>query len=105
MAGEVVDAGPYLERMEILVNASDCEPFGIVILEGMAKGVPVVAVNSGGPADFIEDGRTGMLARSCEPDALADAVEALLVAPDLREQVGRSGRERVMQEVSTQARH
>ena len=103
MTGEVVNAGPYLEQMDILVNASDCEPFGIVILEGMAKGVPVVAVDSGGPADFIENGRTGVLAPSHEPDALANAVEALLVAPDLREQLGRAGRERFMQEYTTQA--
>jgi len=103
MTGEVENAGPYIEQMDILVNASDQEPFGIVILEGMARGIPVVAVNSGGPADFIEDGRTGVLARSDEPDALADAVEALLVAPDLREQLGRAGRERFMQEYTTQA--
>jgi glycosyltransferase involved in cell wall biosynthesis len=103
MAGEVVDAGPYIEQMDILVNASDQEPFGIVILEGMARGVPVVAVNSGGPADFVEDGRTGVLARSGEPEALADAVEALLVAPDLRDRLGRAGRERFMQEYTTRA--
>ena len=54
MTGQVPDAGPYIERMDVLVNASDPEPFGIVLLEGMARGVPVLAVNSGGPAEFIE---------------------------------------------------
>ena len=63
MTGEVPDAGPYIQRLDILINASDPEPFGIVILEGMARGVAVVAVNSGGPAEFVEDRRTGMLAR------------------------------------------
>ena len=81
MTGQVPDAGPYIEQMDILVNASDPEPFGIVLLEGMARGVPVVAVDSGGPAEFIEDGRTGVLARSGEPDALADALEPLLASP------------------------
>ena len=84
MTGQVPDAGPYIERMDILVNASDREPFGIVLLEGMARGVAVVAVDSGGPAEFIEDGRTGVLARSGEPQALADALEPLLVSPALR---------------------
>ena len=51
MTGQVPDAGPYIECMDILVNASDCEPFGIVLLEGMARGVAVVAVDSGGPAE------------------------------------------------------
>ena len=43
--------------MDVLVNASDPEPFGIVILEGMARGVAVVAVDSGGPPEFIDDQR------------------------------------------------
>jgi glycosyltransferase involved in cell wall biosynthesis len=103
MTGEVPDAGPYIERMDVLVNASDPEPFGIVILEGMARGVAVVAVNSGGPAEFVQDGVTGMLARSGQPDALADAIEPLLLSAPTREQIGRSGRQRYMEEFTTAA--
>jgi glycosyltransferase involved in cell wall biosynthesis len=103
MTGHVVDAGPYIERSTILVNASDPEPFGIVLLEGMARGVPVVAIDSGGPAEFIEDKRTGILARSGEPAALADALQALLDFPDLREVVAEAGRERFMQEFTNAA--
>jgi len=98
MTGQVPDAGPYIDRMDILVNASDPEPFGIVLLEGMARGVAVVAVDSGGPAEFVEDRHTGVLARSGEPEALADALELLLTSADLREQVGRAGRERFIEE-------
>jgi glycosyltransferase involved in cell wall biosynthesis len=98
MTGEVPDAGPYIERMDVLVNASDPEPFGIVILEGMARAVAVVAVNSGGPAEFVDDRDTGMLARSGEPDALADALEPLLLSPELRERIGQAGQQRFTQE-------
>lgn len=98
MTGQVPDAGPYIDRMDILVNASDPEPFGIVLLEGMARGVAVVAVDSGGPGDFIEHRRTGMLARSGEPGALADALEPLLVSPELRHTIARAGRERFMRD-------
>jgi glycosyltransferase involved in cell wall biosynthesis len=98
MTGQVPDAGPYIEQMDVLVNASDPEPFGIVLLEGMARGVAVVAVNSGGPAEFIEDRQTGMLAASGEPGDLADALEKLLIAPDLRETLGQAGRERFLLE-------
>jgi glycosyltransferase involved in cell wall biosynthesis len=93
ITGEVPDAGPYIERMDILVNASDPEPFGIVLLEAMARGVAVVAVDSGGPGEFIDNGRTGVLARSGEPGDLADALEILLSDPDLRARVARAGRE------------
>jgi glycosyltransferase involved in cell wall biosynthesis len=103
MTGEVPDAGPYIEQMDVLVNASDPEPFGIVILEGMARGVAVVAVDSGGPAEFVEDRQTGMLAHSGQPDALANALEPLLVSPALREQLGRAGRERYLQEYTDAA--
>jgi glycosyltransferase involved in cell wall biosynthesis len=103
MTGEVADADPYVQRMDILVNASDPEPFGIVILEGMARGVAVVAVNSGGPAEFVQDGVTGMLARSGEPEALADAIEPLLLSPERRAQIGRAGRERFREEYTTAA--
>ncbi len=103
MTGEVPDAGPYVEQMDILVNASDPEPFGIVILEGMARGVAVVAVNSGGPSEFVEDGRTGMLARSGAPEDLADALEPLLVSPQLRAQIGDTGRERYLEEYTDTA--
>jgi glycosyltransferase involved in cell wall biosynthesis len=98
MTGEVPDAGPYIEQMDILVNASDPEPFGIVILEGMARGVAVVAVDSGGPAEFVADRQTGMLASSGEPEALADALEPLLVSAELRERIGRAGRARFEEE-------
>ncbi len=98
MTGQVPDAGPYIEQMDVLVNASDPEPFGIVLLEGMARGVPVVAVDSGGPREIVDHGRTGVLARSGEPSALADALEPLLASPELRKTIGQAGRERFMQE-------
>ena len=98
MTGEVPDAGPYIEQMDILVNASDPEPFGIVLLEGMARGVAVVAVDSGGPSEFIEDRQTGVLASSGEPAALADALEPLLVSPELRREIARAGHDRFMRE-------
>jgi len=103
LTGQVPDAGPYIEQMDILVNASDPEPFGIVLLEGMARGVAVVAVDSGGPGEFIDNGRTGLLARSGQPSALADALEPLLTSPDRRAQVGQAGRESFMSEFTDAA--
>ena len=103
MTGQVADAGPYIEQMDILVNASDPEPFGIVLLEGMSRGVAVVAVDSGGPGEFIQNGHTGLLARSGEPSALADALEPLLVSAAQRQEIGRAGRESFMREFTDEA--
>jgi glycosyltransferase involved in cell wall biosynthesis len=98
MTGQVADAGPYIERLDILVNASDPEPFGIVLLEGMSRGVAVVAVDSGGPSEFIVNGETGVLARSGEPADLADALEPLLLSGERRRTLGRAGRDRFMRD-------
>jgi glycosyltransferase involved in cell wall biosynthesis len=103
MTGQVPDAAPYMERMDILVNASDPEPFGIVLLEGMARELVVVAVDSGGPGEFIEHLRTGVLARSGAPSDLADALEPLLVSADLRREIGRAGRERFLRDFTDSA--
>jgi len=103
LTGQVPDAGPYMARMDVLVNASDPEPFGIVLLEGMARGVAVLAVASGGPKDFIDDGRTGVLARSGEPAALADALEPLLGSPQRRSELARAGRESFMRDFTETA--
>jgi glycosyltransferase involved in cell wall biosynthesis len=98
MTGEVPDAGPYIDQLDILVNASEPEPFGIVLLEGMARGVAVVAVDAGGPGEFIDHGKTGILARSGEPAALAEALEPLLASPELRRSLGAAGRDRFMRD-------
>jgi glycosyltransferase involved in cell wall biosynthesis len=103
LTGQVPDAGPYIQQLDILVNASDPEPFGIVLLEGMSRGVAVVAVDSGGPGEFIEHGHTGLLARSGDPGALADALEPLLVSPAQRRTIGQAGRESFMGEFTDAA--
>jgi glycosyltransferase involved in cell wall biosynthesis len=98
LTGQVPDAGPYIERMDIMVNASDPEPFGIVLLEAMARGVAVVAVASGGPLEIVEDGSSGVLAGSGEPEALAQALAPLLSSSERREELARAGHERFMHE-------
>jgi glycosyltransferase involved in cell wall biosynthesis len=63
----------------------------------------VLAVNSGGPSEFVEDGRTGVLARSGSPEDLADALERIIASPELRAEIGRQGQERFMAEYTTAA--
>jgi glycosyltransferase involved in cell wall biosynthesis len=98
LTGQVPDAGPYIEQMDVMVNASDPEPFGIVLLEAMARGVAVVAVASGGPLEIVQDGVSGVLAASGEPAALADALAPLLLSRPRREEIARAGYERFMEE-------
>jgi glycosyltransferase involved in cell wall biosynthesis len=103
MTGQVPDAGPYIDQLDILVNASEAEPFGIVLLEGMARGIPVVAVDSAGPGEIVRDGHTGVLAASGAPQALAAAIEPLLTSASLRREIGRAGAERFMRDFTDEA--
>ncbi|HEX4437412.1 MAG TPA: glycosyltransferase family 4 protein [Solirubrobacteraceae bacterium] len=87
------DVWAELACIDVLVHASVIpEPFGQVVLEGMAAGLAVLAADEGGPADLIEDGRTGRLFASRDPEALATAMSALRADPAERERLGAAAR-------------
>ncbi len=65
-----------LASADLLVHPGDAETFGLIILEAMACGLPVVAVNGGGVAELV-DAETGILAQPNSADSLASAIEAI----------------------------
>jgi len=71
------------------------EPFGIINLEAMACGAPVVASAVGGIPEVVVDGETGYLVPPGDPEALAVALERLLADPERGARFGRAGRSRV----------
>ena len=75
-------------------HASDMEGFGIVYLEAAIHGLPVIAGRSGGAAEAVMDGITGILVKPNDPEDVAQALERLLHDPSLRERMGQAGRER-----------
>lgn len=96
MTGQVDDPDRYVSLMDVLVNASDEEPFGIVLLEAMALEVPVVAPASAGPLEIVEPDASGVLVDSPEPASLAAGVERLLLDPGWRRAVAARGHERCL---------
>jgi glycosyltransferase involved in cell wall biosynthesis len=95
--GQVSDGAPYVQLMDVFVNASSPEPFGLVVLEAMAAGVPVVAVDAGGPAEIIEDGLSGLLAPTNHPADLAAAITRLVSDADFRAAIAQRGHARYLQ--------
>jgi glycosyltransferase involved in cell wall biosynthesis len=90
------DALPALLRSaSVLVSVPTYEPFGIVPLEAMACGVPVVASAVGGLLDTVVDGTTGALVAPGRPELLADVLRGLLADPVRLAGYGLAGNDRV----------
>jgi D-inositol-3-phosphate glycosyltransferase len=88
------DSLPYFySGSEVVIVPSHYESFGMVALEAMACGTPVVASQVGGLAFLIQDGITGFHVPVGEPEALADRITALLLDRELRIRMGRQAAE------------
>ncbi|GAA3292167.1 glycosyltransferase family 1 protein [Streptomyces cinereospinus] len=85
-----------LRGADVVLCPADYEPFGIVPLEAMACGRPVVASAVGGHLDTVADPATGRLVPPRDPEALARAAAGLLARPEAREACGAAGRRRVL---------
>lgn len=76
------------------------EPFGIVAAEGMMRGTAVIASNTGGLAELIQDGENGILLAPSDPATLATSILSLLENPAKTDRMGMSGREFAMRYLS-----
>jgi glycosyltransferase involved in cell wall biosynthesis/predicted metal-dependent phosphoesterase TrpH len=75
---------------DLFMFASTTDTFGQVILEAQASGLPVLAVNAGGPAELVEDGRSGCLVAP-DPESLANALRGLARREAIRERLATGG--------------
>ncbi len=80
-----------IANASLLVVPSICyENCPLSILEAQAMGIPVVTMNMGGMAELTQDGVTGVLVDRVEPDALADAIRALMSDPEKRKEMSKN---------------
>jgi len=82
------DADGVLDALDILMAPSLWEGFGLVVLEAMARGIPVLASRVGSLPELVVDGETGLLVPPADVDALAGALARLLSDASLRAQLG-----------------
>ncbi len=100
----LADPGVAYRACSVLVHASiEPEPFGMVIIEAMVEGTPVVAANFGGPAEIIDDGVSGILVEPRDAAALSGAVLGLLEKPERAERIVAEARRRVEERFSEAA--
>lgn len=98
--GWLEDVTSLLPALDIFVSSSRVEPFGLVMVEAMAVGLPVVATATGGAREIVEDGRTGKLVPVGDVEKLAEAIYSLLTNEREREGMGALGLERARRHFS-----
>jgi glycosyltransferase involved in cell wall biosynthesis len=74
------------------------ELLGLVLLESMARGTPVICTNVGGMPEVVTDGVTGFVVPPNDPGALRDRINYLVSNPDVAEAMGRNGRRKVLED-------
>jgi glycosyltransferase involved in cell wall biosynthesis len=82
--GESSDVPMFLSAADLHVSASQTEGMPNNVLEAMAAGLPVIATSVGGVPELVEDGRTGLLVPSGDPQRLADSISGLAADPEKR---------------------
>ena len=88
------DVAPWFAAADVIAMPSHSESFGLVAIEAMAAGRPLVACGVEGLAEVIEDGRTGILVPPRDPRALSVAIAGLLKDPARATAIAAGGRER-----------
>lgn len=81
----------WYNAAEVVIVPSRYESFGMVALEAMACGTPVIASDVGGLATLVRDGRTGFLVPDGDPEALASKLVPLLALPEIHDTLGEHG--------------
>ena len=93
MTGYVKDISSIYSVMDVCVHTSiEPEPFGLVIIEAMVNGVPVIASDAGAPGEIIDDKVNGYIVDPKRSGELAETIISLLNDAELRGNIGQKGR-------------
>jgi glycosyltransferase involved in cell wall biosynthesis len=90
LVGHQPNPEDWMHAMDVFVHTSRFEPFGMVVIEAMALGKPVVASAEGGPTEVITPGVDGLLSPYGDPRALAASILRYLDDGELRRSIGRA---------------
>ena len=94
LAGFQPNPATWLSAFDVFVHASDHEPFGLVVIEAMAMGLPVVASDTAGPTEVITHGKDGLLASFGRDELLACEIRRYLDNPSWAAEVSQSAQVR-----------
>lgn len=84
-----------LSQMDVLISPSRFEAFGMIYLEAMSFGIPVIASNVGGVAEIVKNKRNGLLV-SPNPKSVAEAIFAMYNDPNMRKKMSKNNLEDII---------
>jgi glycosyltransferase involved in cell wall biosynthesis len=90
-SGHVEDAYSWFDALDVVIHASSGEPFGLVVVEAMALGKPVVCADDGGPREIVGSERCALLVPPRDAARMSSAILRLLEEPGLAEELSRRG--------------
>jgi glycosyltransferase involved in cell wall biosynthesis len=100
LAGWTDDVRPFLQKFDLFVSSARAEAFGLVMVEAMLFGLPVIATASEGALEIIENGTSGILVPNENAEALAKAISELFEDRDKRQHLIKNGQQRVEEHFS-----
>jgi glycosyltransferase involved in cell wall biosynthesis len=95
------DVSALMQSLDLVVVNSSVEPFGLVLIEAMACGAPVLAAISGGIPELIEHSRTGWLIKYGNNQLLVDSIISLSESLETRQQIASRARQHVLESFSS----
>ena len=100
--GELSAVAPALRRAQLLVMPSLLEPLGMVQIEALGLGVPVIVSNVGGIPETVQHQQTGLIVTEATPEAWAEAMDYGLTHPQEMQRLAAAGQAQVRQQFSPQ---
>lgn len=97
------DVAELMAACSVFVLPALAEPFGLVVVEAMAQGKPVIACNAGGPSEIVLHGVTGLLVPPNDPEAMGIAIAELLNDAHKRSRMGAAGAVRYQEQFTADA--
>ena len=94
-----------MQCFDVLVLTTHVETFGLVLVEAMSLGIPVIGSNAGGVLEIIDHEKTGLLFKTKDAGSLADAIERMERDPELRHRLAKAGEDKAKREYDTDQQH
>jgi glycosyltransferase involved in cell wall biosynthesis len=94
-----------MQCFDVLVLTTHVETFGLVLVEAMMLGIPVIGSNAGGVLEIIDHEKTGLLFKTKDAHSLAEAIERMVRDPELRQQLAAAGREKAGKAYDTETQN